>query len=160
MFGSGGTSNKTSRLYQALVETEIAVSAHGNLQATIDPYLYNLNFIVHPDRSPDDVIQVVNDQICRLQDNLVHLAELERAVKQVRALFAYGSENITNQAFWMGYSNIFAEYDWFTQYVDRLSQVTPEMILEVAQKYLQPESRVIGIYLPGSDQVTTIVEEE
>ena len=160
MFGSGGTSNKTSRLYQALVETEIAVSAHGNLQATIDPYLYNLNFIVHPDRSPDDVIQVVNDQISRLQDNFVHSAELERAVKQVRALFAYGSENITNQAFWMGYSNIFAEYDWFTQYVDRLSQVTPEMILAIAQKYLQPESRVIGIYLPGSDQVTTIVEEE
>jgi zinc protease len=160
MFGAGGISNKTSRLYQALVETEITVSAHGNLQATIDPYLYTLHFIVHPDRSPDDVIQVVNDQIHRLQDNLIKPPELERAVKQARALFAYGSENITNQAFWMGYSNIFADYEWYTQYVDRLSQVTPEMIMEAAQKYLQPESRVIGIYLPGTDQVTTVVEEE
>jgi zinc protease len=95
-----------------------------------------------------------------LQDNLIKPPELERAVKQARALFAYGSENITNQAFWMGYSNIFADYEWYTQYVDRLSQVTPEMIMEAAQKYLQPESRVIGIYLPGTDQVTTVVEEE
>lgn len=160
MFGSGGISNKTSRLYQALVETEITVSAHGNLQATIDPYLYILHFIVHPDRSPGDVIQVVNDQIHRLQDNLVQTSELERAVKQARALFAYGSENITNQAFWMGYSSIFADYEWFTKYVDRLSQVTPEMIIKVAQNYLQSENRVIGVYLPGSDQVTTVVEEE
>ena len=160
MFGSGGTSNKTSRLYQALVETEITVSAHGNLQATIDPYLYNLNFIVHPDRSPDDVIQVVSDQIRKLQEELVPSAELERAVKQARALFVYGSENITNQAFWMGYSTIFADYDWFTQYVERLSMVTPEMIREVAQKYLQPDNCVIGVYMPGLNEVTTVVEEE
>lgn len=160
MFGSGGTSNKTSRLYQELVEKEIAVSVHGNLQATIDPYLYNLHFIVHPDRSPDDVIRVVKDQIKKLQDDLVKPAELERAVKQARALFAYGSENITNQAFWMGYSSIFADYPWYEQYVERLSQVTPERILEVSQKYLQPESCVTGIYIPGSEEVTTAVEED
>ena len=41
--------------------------------------------------------------------------EIARAIKQARALFAYGSENITNQAFWLGYAEMFASYDWFTE---------------------------------------------
>ena len=40
--------------------------------------------------------------------------ELRRAVKQARALFAYGTESITNQAFWLGFAEMFANYDWFT----------------------------------------------
>jgi zinc protease len=39
MFGGGGISNKTSRLYHNLVERELAVSIHGGLQATLDPFL-------------------------------------------------------------------------------------------------------------------------
>ena len=38
MFG-GGISNKTSRLYRALVDKELAVSVHGGATATIDPFL-------------------------------------------------------------------------------------------------------------------------
>jgi zinc protease len=40
MFG-GGITNKTSRLYKALVEKELAVSVNGAVQATIDPYPYH-----------------------------------------------------------------------------------------------------------------------
>ena len=47
MFG-GGITNKTSRLYKALVDKELAVSVNGGLQATIDPYLYTTVIMVHP----------------------------------------------------------------------------------------------------------------
>jgi len=152
MFGSGGTSNKTSRLYLELVENEIAVSAYGSIQATIDPYLYDLHLTVHPNKTPEKVINVVDDQIHKLQDEKVSQEEISRAVKQARALFAYGSENITNQAFWMGYSEIFATYDWFINYVEKLSNVSPEDIQRIAQKYLQEKNRVIGIYHPENNQ--------
>ena len=159
MFGAGGTSNKTSRLYQALVETEIAVSAHGNLQATVDPYLYNFHFIVHPDRTSRDVIKVLDEKINDLQQEPVSLGELERAIKQARALFIYGSENITNQAFWMGYASQFATYQWFTGYVERLSRVTPADILDVAQRYLREDNRVVGIYTPRQGNARPEVQE-
>lgn len=148
MFGSGGTSNKTSHLYQALVENEIAVSVHGSLQATIDPYLYGLNLTVHPQRTPEQVIQAVDDQIHKLQDHLVTESEISRAVKQAKALFAYGSENITNQGFWLGYANVFADYNWFIHYVDHLAMVTPQDIQRIAQTYLPEQNRVVGIYHP------------
>ncbi len=74
--------------------------------------------------------------------------EIQRAIKQARALFAYGSENITNQAFWLGYAEMFDHYDWFVHYLDRLSQVTPMDVQRVAQQVLTPQGRVVGFYLP------------
>jgi zinc protease len=103
---------------------------------------------VHPQSSPERVIQALDDEFKRLQDGAPPVAELERAVKQARALFAYGSESITNQAFWMGYSEMFDTYDWFINYLDRLASVTPQDVQRVAQTYLRPQKRVLGVYLP------------
>jgi zinc protease len=147
MFG-GGISNKTSRLYRALVEGELAVSIYGGLQATIDPFLHTFTVIMRPDRQPEQVLSVLEDEIHRLQDAPPPADELARAVKQARAIFSYGSESITNQAFWLGYSEMFASYDWFLNYLDNLAAVTPQDVQRVAQAYLRPQQRVLGIYMP------------
>ncbi len=146
---SGGLSNKTSRLYRRLVENELAVSVSGGIQATIDPYLYDITLTVHPERKAEDVIVALDDEIVSLQNEAPKPEELARAVKQAKALFAYGSESITNQAFWMGFAEIFDTYDWFATYIDRLAEVTPADVQRVAQKYLGPERRVLGIYQPN-----------
>ena len=149
MFGGGGISNKTSRLYARLVEEEdVAVSVYGGLPATIDPYLFSIHMIVHPSSKPEEALQVLDGEIQRLQDTLPEQKELERAIKQTRALFAYGGESITNQAFWMGFSEMFASYDWVTGYLENLEAVTPEDVQRVAQEYLTPKNRIVGIYQP------------
>ena len=148
MFGSGGTSNKTSRLYRALVEGEISVSCHGSLQATLDPYLYSISLTVHPDHTPEEVLLAVDQEINRILDAPITKAEIDRAIKQAKALFAFSSENISNQAFWLGYAEMFARYDWFENYVEHLSKVTPDKVLQIAQTYLQPNNRVVGFYIP------------
>lgn len=153
MFGGGGISNKTSRLYRALVEREQAVSVYGGLQATVDPFLYDVHITVRPDRTVEDVLTAFEDEIKRLQDQPVTEAEIARAIKQARALFAYGSENITNQAFWLGYAEMFATYDWFTGYVEHLEKITPEDVQRIAQTYLHPSNRVIGTYIPTGNGV-------
>jgi zinc protease len=147
MFG-GGLSNKTSRLYRELIEKDYAVSVSGALLATIDPFLYSITVITHPSRSVDEVLAALDEQIAQVQQTLPGKAEIDRAVKQSRALFAYGSESITNQAFWLGFAEIFATYDWFLNYVDQLAAVTPTDVQRVAQQYLTPQNRTIGIYLP------------
>ncbi len=152
MFGGGGISNKTSRLYRALVEKELAVSVHGGLQATAAPFLYDVHFTIHPQKTPEAVLAAFDAEVRRLQDAPVSEAEIKRASKQARALFAYGSENITNQAFWLGYADMFADYSWFTGYLDHLDRVTPEDVQRIAQTYLLPEYRVTGTYLPTGDE--------
>jgi zinc protease len=159
MFGGGGISNKTSRLYRALVERELAVSVNGGLQATVDPFLYDITMIVHPQHSADEVLAAVDDEVRRLQDGMVAPAEIARAVKQARALFAYGSENITNQAFWLGHADMYASYDWFVHYVDELEKITPQDVQRAAQTYLLPENRVVGFYLPNGQEAAAEDEE-
>lgn len=147
LFG-GGISNKTSRLYRSLVEGEVAVGVHGSLPATIDPHVYTLTITVHPEQTPQAVIDIMDDEIKKIQDQLANQDALTRAVKQARALFAYGSESITNQAFWLGFTEMYASLEWFTQYLDNLAAVTPEDIQRIAQKYLSPKKRVLGTYIP------------
>lgn len=148
MFGGGGVSNKTSRLYRALVEKELAVGVAGGLQATIDPYLYDITITVHPQRTVQQVLAAFEDEIRRLQDAPVPEEEVARAIKQARALFAYGSENITNQAFWLGYAEMFDAYEWFTHYLERLARVTPADVQRIAQTRLTPNRRITGVYVP------------
>ena len=145
---SGGISNKTSRLYRALVDKEYAVSVHGGAQATIDPFMYTITMTVHPERKPEQVLAALDREIQRVKEEKVTKAEITRATKQARALFAYGSENITNQGFWLGYAEMFADYSWFESYLDRLSAVTAKDVQRVANEYFRPQSRVVGTYIP------------
>ncbi len=151
MFGDG-ISNKTSRLYQALVEKELSVAVYGNLHATIDPYLFTVALITHPDRTVAENQAALDAEIERLQATPPSPDELARARKQARALFAYGSESITNQAYWMGFTEMYAAYDWYTTYLDRLDAACPEDIQRVAQHYLRPQQRTLGEYRPVNSE--------
>ena len=150
MFGSG-ISNRTSRLYRALVDRELAVSIHGGLQATIDPFLYLLTAIVHPESSVEKVIAALETEIQQLMNTPPSQEEIKRAVKQARALFAYGSESITNQAFWLGFSEMIASNHWYENYLTQLEAVTPQDVQSVAQDYLRIQKRTLGVYLPAGN---------
>jgi zinc protease len=152
MMGGGGVSNKTSRLYQALVEKDLAVSISGGVQATIDPYLYEILAILPPDKSVDTALNTIDHEIERLQQEKISPLEISRAVKQAKALFAYSSESITNQAFWLGYASMFADHTWFETYIQRIEQVSAEQIISFAQRYLGQDHRIIGVYRPKNNR--------
>jgi zinc protease len=144
-----GLSNKTSRLYRALVETELAVGIFGGPQATIDPFLLSITAVVHPESTPEKVISALDEEIYKLQQNPPAESELQRALKQAKALFAYSNESITNQAFWLGFTQMIADESWYEHYLERLENVTPEDVQRAAQTYLRPQNRVLGFYLPS-----------
>jgi len=149
MFGGGGISNKTSRLYRALVDKQFAVGFSGGSSATVDPFLYTFSLTVHPRREPEEALAALDVEIRRVQNELVSTEEIKRAIKQARANFAYGTENITNQAFWLGYAEMFASYAWFETYLMNMAAVTPKDVQRVAQHYLRTQGRVVGTFLPS-----------
>ncbi|MBN8656560.1 MAG: insulinase family protein [Anaerolineae bacterium] len=146
--GASGLSYKTCRLYRALVDKGHAVDISGWSESTIDPYLYRFTIVHRPDKKPEEALSVLDAEIQKMQDKPAPAAEIQRAVKQARAVFAYGSENITHQAFWMGYTSMFSDYSWYTTYLDKLAKVTPKDVQRVAQKYFQTNKRVVGTYIP------------
>jgi zinc protease len=106
---------------------------------------------LRPDSDIETVRQVLDEEISEVLEKPVNKHEVAKAIKQARALFAYGSESITNQGLWLGFSEMFASYEWFESYLDRLEDVTPQGMLEVAQKRLAPKSRTVGMYLPNGN---------
>ncbi len=151
MFGGGGVSNKTSRLYRALIDKGLAVSVHGGSSATIDPFLYTFVITAHPEKKPEIALAALDAEVERIQEEPPSAEDVARAIKQARAMFAFGTENITNQAFWLAYAEMFADYSWFTSYLARLATVTPAEVQRVARAYLRKKNRIVGIYLPVAD---------
>ena len=149
---SGASDNKTSRLYEALVKSEIAASAGAALTPTIDPYLYSIIITLRDGRSPEEAEAALLHEIERLQNDGISESELNKARKQSRAAFAYSTESVTWQAYWLAQSFILGEVGWFDAYSDRLMSVTADDVQAVAQRYLVPGSRVVGYLHPTDTQ--------
>ena len=148
----GGTSNRSSRLYKALVETELASDADSSMSSTIDPYLFSFSATVRQGRTLAEVEEALLAEIQRVIDEPVSQAELQKAIKQTRAQFAYSSESVTDQGYWLGFSEIVSDTSWFEGFLDRLGAVTVDDILRVARTYFRPSQRNVGRYVPAGDR--------
>ncbi len=156
----GGTANRSSRLYKALVETELASDVDCAVSSTVDPFMFSFEATVRQDRTLDEVEHALLAEIQRVMDEPVSEAELHKAIKQTRAQFAYSSESVTDQGYWLGFSEIVADVSWFENYLDRLAAVTVEDVQRVAQTYFKPSLRNVGRYVPVGDGDTESGESE
>jgi zinc protease len=148
-FGGGGVGNKTSRLYQALVKTELAAAISSGLLPSIDPYLYYIDVTLREGHALEEVEAALFVEFDKAIRGEITQAELDKAKKQARALFAYSGETVTNQAFMLAYyEHVTGDYDWFLTFEERLRAITLDDVHEVAQKYLRPSQRTVGWFVP------------
>ncbi len=151
-FMGGGLTNKSCRLYRALVAEELAVSVSGFLLPTVDPFPYGLSVVARPDREPDEVERALERELARVRDDAVTQEEVDKAIKQAQAQFAYSSESVTGQALWLGFSEIFADHTWADRYLENLSAVTVKDVRRAAETYLSPSNRTVGWYIPTNER--------
>jgi zinc protease len=145
---AGPPPNRSSRLYRALVETGLAASVSGSLSAMLDPYLYNITATVRAGKTLDAVEEALDAEVERIRHESISEEELNTAIKQSKAQFAYSSESVTNQGFWLGYSSVVADTTWFESFTESLAAVTAEDVSRVADTYLPRRNRTVGRYMP------------
>lgn len=152
--GAGsGIENKTSRLYKALVKTGIAASIDGGMSETIDPYLYEITVTLNDGFTHQEAEDAILAEIERIQVEGISQKELDKAKKQAKASFAYSSESVTNQAYWIAQSAMLGDLHWYDNFLDRLNAITLEDVQATAQKYLIARHRVTGLLVPtGIDE--------
>ena len=147
LFG-GSSSNRSNRLYRALVDKELAVGVSSSYIPTIDPYLFGFSATLAQEVSHQELEDAIWAEIERVQGEPVAAAELEKAIKQTKAQFAYSSESVTNQAYWLGFSEMIADSDWFDAWLVKLEAVTAEDVQRVAQTWFSRSNQTVGWYLP------------
>lgn len=151
MFGGSGT-NKSSRLYKSLVNTDLAASAYGSLEPTIDPFLYTIHAVVRHGRSLATVEAALEAELKHLTEEPITQAELDKALKRAKAEFVLAGESITGQAQLLGLSEIvIGNYGWFETVLEQLNKVTLADIERVRHTYLRKQNRTVGWYEPEED---------
>jgi zinc protease len=151
-FSGGGGTNRSSRLYKALIETELATSVGGSLVTTRDPYVYDLSATVRTGCTLRQVEDALLGEMERIAEEPITEAEFSKAIKQSKAQFAYAAERVTNQAYWLGWMETISSHTWFEAYLERLMAVTIDDVQRVAQAYLKPSNRTVGWYVPLNGQ--------
>lgn len=150
MFGGGG-SNRSSRLYKALVSTELAAGAYGSLAPTIDPFLYSISAVVRAGRTLAEVEDALEAELTRLAAEPITEAELAKALKRARAQFIMAGESISGQAQLIGAAEATTgDFHWFDTVLERLNTVTLEDLERVRAQYLQRRNRIVGWYEPDA----------
>jgi len=148
-FGSG-TTNKSSRLYKALVSTGLAAAVSGGVGPTIDPHLYSVNAVARPGSSLINIEKALDAEIDRLAEEPVTQNELDKALKRAKAQFVMAGESVTGQSQMLGLAEVIAgDYRWYENTLETLSKVTLTDIERVSQKILQKENRIIALYEPA-----------
>ncbi len=139
----------SGRLYKALVETKKATSAYASGRGEHDPGLFVATAEV---RDPTTLANVRDDMTTLLESigsQDVTAEEVDRAKQQILKARERAAANTSQFA--LSLTEWIAEGDWRLYFLnrDRIEKVTPEQVKAAAAKYLVPNNRTVGMFLPA-----------
>jgi len=144
---SGG---KSSRLYQNVVQGKglaFSVDADQPLLSK-DPSLFYLSADPLPGKKVSEVEEALDQEVERLQKELVGERELGKVKNQLEAAFVYGQDSIFYQGMLLARREIASSWRAIDDYMPSIRKVSPADIQRVAERYLTPDNRAVGILLP------------
>ncbi|WP_414568155.1 M16 family metallopeptidase [Nostoc sp. CCY 9925] len=143
------TGGRSSRLYQALVESGLASSVGGSAVELIEPGWYEINATAAPGQQLSKIAQVLQESLTKLQEQPISAEELNRAKTQLQASYVLSNQDITSQANLLGYNQTVAgDYHFIEKYLAAIAKVTPAQIQKAAKTYLNPAKQTIGYFEP------------
>jgi zinc protease len=138
----------TSRLYQSLVERELAVSVQANCDQFRDPGLFNVYATVRPDAEPRAVEAVILSELQRVANEGLSEGEIEKAKRQIVARTAYDRDGTHSVAAQISEAEAVADWRFYESYAVKIARVAPADVRRVAQKYFTDDNRTVGYFVP------------
>jgi zinc protease len=140
----------TSRLYQALVETELAVSVDARVDQFRDPGLFNVYAAARPGVEPARVEEVIHREVERAAREVTEV-EVEKARRQITAAVAYERDGTHNVAAQMSEAEAVADWRFYQTYTRHVARVTADDVRRAASVYLQEDARTVGHFIPKAN---------
>ncbi len=150
-FGGDAQTNRSARIYRALIETQLAAYDGSGFRAMHDPYLFELDATVQEGHSAAEIEAALLGEVEKIQQDGVEAAEMAKVIKQSRAQMAYSSESVTQQALRLGMWEVLDRYGRLDTLLDELAAVTADDVQRVAQTYLTERFRTVGHFLPTAE---------
>ena len=146
----GGAS---SRLYKRLViDEEIASSAGGHVAPFRDPGLYEIDISAKRERSIEDAMRIVDEEIARLQTEPPSADEMRRARNRMETGFWSSMETADGKAESLGhYETTLGDFVTLFDTVRRIEVIGAEDVTRAAARYLSPSQRTVVVAVPNGD---------
>jgi zinc protease len=141
------TNGVTSRLYQALVESELAVSVDARVDQFRDPGLFNVYATAAPGVEAQRVEDAIHRELARAAEDLSE-EEAEKAKRQIAASVAYERDGTHNVAMQMSEAEAVADWRFYKDYPRRVARVTAEDVRRAAAVYFREDARTVGHFIP------------
>ena len=129
------SSGKSSRLYEAMIQTQLAHEVYGYNMELKDPGVFLFLAMGNPDVAAETMESVLTAEIDRLKNEAITPEELAKVKVNTRREFVHLLENSSSLADLYGGYLIRGDLTPLLEYEANLDKITPKTIREVAQRY-------------------------
>lgn len=153
--GGRASPGRSSRLYRALVEKELAAHVYSSYRPMLDPYLLDVSATVRPGVDIGRVERAVFKELEKLAASPITDDEFKKVLKQTRAQYVYAEDGVSNHGYRLGMLEVVASHESYDTFLENLERVTKQDIQRVAAKYLVETNRTVGWFLPTEQHLKT-----
>ncbi len=156
----GGSSERASRLYKRLIDTNMACDVFTRHDDLKDPALFIIGAMVNSDVNPKDVEAAILDELDKLANSKVSEAEItsHKIANQKGTILSTAKSS--NLAFILAEAESKVDWQWMMNYDDHFDKITDSDILHVAKKYFKPNNQTLGYFTPVTPEELDLIKNE
>ena len=145
------TTGQSSRLYRALVDSQLALEVGSEVRPTIDPGLFTIEAQPRAGVAPEAVERAISAELDKLKAAPVSDRELAKAKNQITADYFRQLQTIAGRAQQIGAAQVFfGDWKHVNQYPDLINAVTAADVERVLSKYFAMTNRTVATLIPDA----------
>jgi zinc protease len=144
------SSGKSARLYRALVDRGLSLSADAGTDLHRDLSLHTVFATLAPGATHAQVEQALNQEITRIKSDGVTADEIARVKQQFLAADAYKRDGTAAVASELNEWIAVGDWTLYVTFSQKVGQVTPADVQRVAKQYLNEDQSTTGWFVPAS----------
>jgi zinc protease len=142
----------TSRLYQALVETQIAIDAGAQSYQFIDPGLFTIDITLRPGVGHDLAERAALEVVEKLKTEDVLEKELQKSKNIILTQLIYLRDSPFGVVSAISEAEAVVDWRFYVDLPKMIAQVTPADIKRVANTYFNDDNRTTGYFIPKEEE--------
>ena len=152
---------KSSKLYKKIVDDKKMALQIGAFSYNQEDYgTYILYGMPQGDFTSKDIIKEVDDEIVKLQSELITENDLQKLKNKYENNYVSGNSSVEGIADNLAsYYLLYGDVNLINTEIEMYNSITPEEIRSVAKKYLNPNQRLILDYIPAKDKADSSPSE-
>lgn len=146
------SSGNSSRFFRKLVKdralfSELSAYVTGDL----DPGLFVIAGKVAGDKSPEEAIKAMEDELSQLVEQAVPERELNKVQNKAESVLAFGELSLSEKALNLAYYELMGDAGLYNAQVDAYRAVSTSRLQETAASLLIPERSITLVMLPAAE---------